>query len=117
MKTELILWGMPPQSYGVFVPLKITGGTKSHCLRESKGREAGGWTDLRIEPSPSVETRAKTEQYAAGKYDVRDKATSQRIGHIVGARDTWLAESGHVSLGYFATKKAAIAAIVRHRST
>ena len=55
----------------------------------------------------------KTEKYAATRYDVMYiGAYPRRIGHIVGAKDTWLAERGPINLGYFKTKKAAKEAII-----
>ena len=61
----------------------------------------------------------KSEIYATGKYDVlycNDNGTyPRRIGHIVGAKGSWLAECtlNHLrpDLGYFKTKKAALLAI------
>ena len=57
----------------------------------------------------------KTEKYATGKYDVLTLGEyPRRIGHITGARDTWLPEIGHVSLPYQKTRKAAVHAIALH---
>jgi hypothetical protein len=60
-----------------------------------------------------------SEIYSTGKYDVlyaNDKGQyPRRIGHIVGAKRSWLAEVtlNHLTpnLGYFKTKKAALLAI------
>ena len=53
--------------------------------------------------------KARTEKYATGKYMVYLELN--RIGHISGAKRSWLAESGSITLGYYNTKKAAIDAI------
>ena len=59
--------------------------------------------------------RLKTERYATGKYDVITLGDyPRRVGHIVGGRDTWLAEVPYKDLGYFKTLKAARQAIERH---
>jgi len=55
----------------------------------------------------------KTEKYASGKYDVIYTGLyPRRIGHIVGANKTYLAERGPVNLGYFKTRKGAMQAII-----
>lgn len=54
-----------------------------------------------------------TETYATGKCNVmRTGEYPQRIGHITGGKEQWLAERGGISLGYFKTRKAAKDAIV-----
>ena len=56
--------------------------------------------------------KLKTERYASGKYDVITVGEyPKRVGHIVGGRDTWLAERPYQELGYFKTLKQARQAI------
>ena len=54
-----------------------------------------------------------TEKYSDCKYDVMasnpDGKYPRRLGHIVGAKDVWLAEAGYTDLGYHKTKIACIA--------
>ena len=53
-----------------------------------------------------------TEQYAYSKYSVITKGDyPKRIGHIVGAKRVWHAETQTKDLGYFQTRKAAQQAI------
>ena len=54
----------------------------------------------------------KTERYSTGKFDVLTVGEyPRRVGHIVGARRVYLAETGPISLGYHKTMKAAVSAI------
>ena len=56
--------------------------------------------------------KLKAERYAQGKYDVITTGDyPRRVGHITGARDTWLPEIGYQSLRYQKTLKAAVDAI------
>lgn len=57
-----------------------------------------------------------TEKQAAGKFAAMARNAAaphypRRIGFICGGRDSWLAERGRQSLGYFKTRKAALDAI------
>ena len=55
----------------------------------------------------------KSEKYSDGKYMIYSQAPYPvRIGHVVGAKSTWVAERGPANLGSFPTKKAATAAII-----
>jgi hypothetical protein len=54
----------------------------------------------------------RAEKYATGKYDVLTVGEyPRRVGHITGARDTWLPEIGYEQLRYQKTLKAAVDAI------
>ena len=60
----------------------------------------------------SEQTKLKCERYSTGKYMVYSTGEyPQRVGHIVGGKSAWHAESGQLDLGYFKTKKLALAAI------
>ena len=58
----------------------------------------------------------KTEKVGEGKFDVtatgKLKEYPRRIGFIIGGGKTWQAERGPHNLGYFASKRGALAAIV-----
>lgn len=58
----------------------------------------------------------KTEKVVEGKFDViatgKLKEYPRRIGFIVGGKSTWQAERGAHNLGYFASKKGALSAII-----
>ena len=57
----------------------------------------------------------KTEKQAPGKYEVYTTGDyPRRVGFIVGAKDTWLAESGSTSLGYHKTKISALESIAAY---
>ena len=57
----------------------------------------------------------KTEKYSTGKYDVLTAGEyPRRVGHIVGAKRSWLAEAGPIVLGYYKTRMAAVDAIALH---
>lgn len=59
----------------------------------------------------------KTEKYASCKYDVLTKNEfPRRVGHIIGAKTSWFAECGPISLGYFKSKKLAVSAINEYLS-
>ena len=54
----------------------------------------------------------KLERYANGKWNVLTSGFClKRVGHIVGGNQSYLAEMGPTSLGYFKTLKDARAAI------
>lgn len=76
----------------------------------------GSWGDLVEElesgrPLPEY----KTEEVADGQFDVRwtggKSGYQPRIGYISGGNRQWLAEQGPLQLGYYKTKKEALAAI------
>lgn len=64
--------------------------------------------------------RIKTELYSPGRWDVlhtdENGQYPVRVGHIIGARKVYLAESGPTNLGYYTSKKNAVAAIAKHRN-
>jgi hypothetical protein len=58
----------------------------------------------------------KTEKQQSGMFDViatgKLKEYPRRIGFISGGKNKWSAERGPLNLGYYASKKAALSAII-----